>query len=546
MSGDSKASGPQKRSRSSLKRGEKVVSDDSPPKKTESPGYENVFGTTWNKALSVDAKHERKGSSYENVSTVGKDGRPLTSHHSEPSINVSNGNGCDHDQVISQSKKPRAVTASNIDPSSARARLLRGNTSADFGECPRCEELEQLLAMWELGVSGFARNYSMILAQLNKVRDASVCLESKMKQRAGMENSTQTSPAKKVNLSSPSLKVRHSMLENGLQFGTGESKLADHMYPPEKREALQTLPSDYAKYLGELNAHLGKAMDLCQNLAAACFKKNQSALQRSHAGSKKKPPLVRLSSQPDPTPTKPVTPPTTPYRPSLVSISENNLSGTLERKRESYKRPSAPVTSRWEGTVKQEATSSPKIREKQERLDPDGKMPVQNSVETQTQSNSSSKPVGPSSGLNSEPSNIEEAPPKPYHSHMMSLLEADEQRRSAAPSYIFLDSQELRKAQGGENAGDSSSLHRDSVLSCSSAFSDGDVKQVMSKIADLEEERMKLLETIDGLHQDNQHVSHVLPIKRLWQVATWCCNISLLFHTNEGTLTLIFYPAIVP
>lgn len=508
MSGDSKLSGPQKRNRSSLKRSEKVVSDDSPPKKADSPTYENVFGVAWSKAPSVDAKHEnklvRKGSSYENISNVGKDGRPLTSHHSEPSINVPNGNG--YSDVIVQPKKPRAET-SVPDPSSAQARLLHANIST-IGECQRCEELEQLLAMWELGVSGFARNYSMILAQLNKVRDASICLESKMKQRVGIESSIQNRTAKTSSLSasnSPSLKVRHSMLDNGLQFGTGEPKLADHMYPPEKKEVLQALPSDYAKYLGELNTHLGKAMELCQKLAAACFKKNQSVLhQRSHAGSKKR--LTRLNSQPDPCTTKSITPPTTPYRPSLVSISENNLSGTLERKRESQRRPGAPVTSRWEGT---EPTPAPSNAENQKGLDLNGKTPVttstaaQNAVEKQTQSDPSSKPVGPSSGPNSESSNFEEPSPKPYHSHMMSLIEADEQRRSVAPSFVLLDSPELRKASEGENEGAS---NRDSVLSSSSAFSDNDVKQVMSKIADLEEERIKLLETIDGLHQDNQHV----------------------------------------
>ena len=59
MSGDSKLSGPQKRNRSSLKRSEKVVSDDSPPKKADSPTYENVFGVTLSKSPSVDAKHEK-------------------------------------------------------------------------------------------------------------------------------------------------------------------------------------------------------------------------------------------------------------------------------------------------------------------------------------------------------------------------------------------------------------------------------------------------------------------------------------------------------
>ena len=54
------------------------------------------------------------------------------------------------------------------------------------------------------------------------------------------------------------------------------------------------------------------------------------------------------------------------------------------------------------------------------------------------------------------------------------------------------------------------------------AFSDSDVKHVMSKIASLEEDRLKLLHTIDQLQTDNQQVRPVVPAPRLQPpLCTW-------------------------
>ena len=430
--------------------------DDPPPQATGRETYVNISGVTSNDSRRENAPGREKGNSYENVPNVGKDGHSLTSHHSEPTISVAEGKENNYDEVVLRLKKPRAETSNILESSSAaKAKLLLPNIT----ECSRCEELEQLLALWELGVSGFARNYSMILAQLNKVREASMCLESRMKQRAGTESLSQTSFA----ASSPQTsRVRHSMLENGLEFGTREPKLVDQMYPPNdsSHDNTRDLPPEYAKCLIELNTHLGNAIDLCQKLAAACFKKSLTSALKSQAANVKKKPVSRLVSQPDPP--KSITPPATPFRPSLVSISENKLSSTLERQKTSQK----------------------------------------DTVSTPTTPGFPPSNGWADSSLNSE-SEEEERESENMVRHSRRRVEVTSSPSTDSKDGSPTGSQELRESRRREGVGKSRS---NSILSHASSFSDDDVKQVMSKIAGLEEERMKLLETIDKLHLDNQHV----------------------------------------
>lgn len=453
MSDSATSSEVQKRNRPSFKR---VETDDPPPQTTGRETYVNISGVTCNDSRHENVLGREKGSSYENISSMGKDGRPLTSHHSEPTINTPEGKENNYDEVVLRLKKPRAETSNVLESSSAaKAKLLLPNIT----ECSRCEELEQLLALWELGVSGFARNYSMILAQLNKVREASMCLESRMKQRAGTESLSQTS----FSASSPQTsRIRHSMLENGVEFGTREPKLVDQMYPPNgsSHDNTRDLPPEYAKCLMELNTHLGSAIDLCQKLAAACFKKSQTSVLKSQASSAKKKPVSRLVSQPDPP--KSITPPATPFRPSLVSISENKLSRTLERQKASQKdtvstptTPGFPPSNGW-------ADSDSNSESEEEEREGENMRHSRRRVE-------------------------------------VTSLSPSTDSKDSSPT----GSQELRESQRRKGVGKSRS---NSILSHVSSFSDDDVKQVMSKIAGLEEERMKLLETIDKLHLDNQHV----------------------------------------
>ena len=365
-------------------------------------------------------------------------------------------------------------------------------------DCQQCSELSQLLSLWELGVSGLARNYSRILAQLNKAQDAAACLESKMKETAEVEGMMQRFKPRAE--SAASINKRHTVIADELH---PEVTLANQMYPQAEDPTVSTdpvLPSDYVKYLGELNTYLGAAIDLCQQLAAASFKSNQvfdsQLLAQEAQRSKTKAPIKRQSSQ---APGQAVfTPPSSPFRPSLSSISESSPTGTLKR---------------LQGDVVQSSASQHVLAKL-----------TNGSVQTNEKEleNGKKTSIGESDGAQQEILKVErqeepipnlstvEYPGEnnPFRSHMMSLIEASA-KRDVAPSFILLDSTDADDVIGDPKTaaqGTFSSGSRDSVLSSTSTFSENDVKQVMSKIAGLEEERLKLLDTVNGLQEDNQQV----------------------------------------
>ena len=90
----------------------------------------------------------------------------------------------------------------------------------------------------------------------------------------------------------------------------------------------------------------------------------------------------------------------------------------------------------------------------------------------------------------------------PQHNPLLSVLGVTEQKKLAKEA-AKAEKDELSELVLSSSSCGSDHL-RDSILS---TYSDGDVKQVMSKIAGLEEERIKLLDTIDKLHHENQLVS---------------------------------------
>ena len=90
------------------------------------------------------------------------------------------------------------------------------------------------------------------------------------------------------------------------------------------------------------------------------------------------------------------------------------------------------------------------------------------------------------------------------HNPLLSVLGVTEQKKLAKEA-VRAERDDYDRLELVLSASSAGSEHmRDSILS---TYSDSDVKQVMSKIADLEEERIKLLDTIDNLHHDNQLVS---------------------------------------
>ena len=212
---------------------------------------------------------------------------PLETHLSEPCIKVG--------ESSSPTSKAPGASATTISRTSTDAKSEQAIRDAKFkllipgvadkGECQQCQELSQLLTLWELGVGGIARNCSKILVQLNQAREAHQALEYRLKEKAEIEKSVPVT--KSLNVTSRAQKsiYRKSLYtEQGATSNSnnGTAYLAEQMYPPKESElrlvnsSTECVSLPYEHYLQVLNTHLGQAIDLCQQLAAACFKSNQS------------------------------------------------------------------------------------------------------------------------------------------------------------------------------------------------------------------------------------------------------------------------------
>ena len=218
---------------------------------------------------------------------------PLESHISDPCIKIgespSSATGA---TASSPSNIPRTSTDMKSEQAirNAKFKLLVPGV-ADKGECQQCQELSQLLTLWELGVGGIARNCSKILAQLNQAREAHQALEYRLQEKAEVENSVPVT--KSLNVTSRAQKsIYRKSLHTEQGGGTsasnnGTAYLAEQMYPPKETElrlvndSTECVSRSYEHYLQTLNTHLGQAIDLCQQLAAACFKSNQSVASSS-------------------------------------------------------------------------------------------------------------------------------------------------------------------------------------------------------------------------------------------------------------------------
>ena len=121
----------------------------------------------------------------------------------------------------------------------------------------------------------------------------------------------------------------------------------------------------------------------------------------------------------------------------------------------------------------------------------------------------------------------------PKHNPLLSVLGVTEQKKLA---------KEAAKSERDDiselvlSTSSTTSDHvRDSILS---TYSDSDVKQVMSKIAGLEEERIKLLDTIDKLHHENQLVSSLSLSLSLFFL--WCFPLSSFLILIPNSLITCF------
>lgn len=397
----------------------------------------------------------------------------------------------------------------------AKLKLLMPGQS---GSCENCNELSRLLAMWEIGVSGLTRNYSRILAHLIKIRNSSMALEFRLKhatEPVQQPKSIATPIATpQASLAPPSRyqKNRQSMFVNIGSSGVASIRdhdIAENMYPERRattgtsETGTQQAPPTSAPYAGDmkdLNSHLEEAIDLCQQLAAACFKTNHlsdsPSASRSQSSIRHDPALVRKHSTG-------ASPNGNVYKPALQSISEKRLtSGKKKRKRQRTleRVPSAPnlelsgeMTSSC-GSSDLESSFVKISKEEVPDLVTNSSPSVSNGRQQSRDAVRGVAVEGEGPGVLAEVKGSQD-------------LTDDGQGVSADVCGSF--SSGIGVSVVSDHDAESAVYRPESVISSISTYSDTDVKCVMSKIASLEEERYKLLETINALQEDNSVVCFV-------------------------------------
>lgn len=222
--------------------------------------------------------------------------------------------------------KPKERSDSHMPLSHARHVL----PPRQVAECSQCKDLLEWLSLWELGVSGLTRQYSQILAQLNHARDAATIIECKMREQWAQEQGERegceggkpmTSPRKKMVLSSVDDSVTHSVTT---------TTLADQMYPQQNGEGTNggenppQLPAEYMLHFAELTCRLGRAIDLCQQLAASSFKTQTPGLLKMKMKNSFKKSVQRQTSTPAPLTPELVRTTALPREPLLSSLAEDS------------------------------------------------------------------------------------------------------------------------------------------------------------------------------------------------------------------------------
>lgn len=480
---------------------------------------------------------------YENVQLNGLDGvpldkvscpkpHPLESHVSEPVLRISDRSAVGSaDSASTPISIPKAAAKASTDsPKSireAKYKLLIPVQAPERGsECAQCQELSQILSLWELGVGGIARNCSKILSQLNQARNAHQALECRLQEKADLDKWTGSSMTKSLDNGRMQKAAHRKSLyierEDASNATNGTNYLVEQMYP-DKANSLGVLNNDsgervnlpYEHYLQLLNNHLGQAIDLCQHLAAACFKSNQSVSTSTRD-------TPRLRRQP----TAPVTlrstavsrstnsPTVTAYRSPLQSLAEEKPSPPKVLLKGSFVRTSSSpgIFPHEENDTKYPDSDSELQNPSRENERLAKKMLLSGSLEDSWEKVEGSVNIHVTSapGKVTAASKVDDdsksdtssvSSKGPFHNPLLSILGVTEQKKLA---------KEAQKNDADEStelvlstSSCASNNARDSILS---TYSDNDVKQVMTKIASLEEERIKLLDTIDKLHKDNQLV----------------------------------------
>lgn len=405
------------------------------------------------------------------------------------------------------------TTASSTEQTVADAKLslLMPERS---GSCENCDELNQLLAMWEIGVSGLTRNYSRILAHLIKIRHSSMALEFRLNnatttvETGSLPKSTASVPQASLVPPTRIPKNRQSMyVSNGFP---GDRDIAENMYPNRRATTTGAAPSpSCAGDIKDLNSHLEEAIGLCQQFAAACFKTNHlsgstSSASVSHTGSSThhaSPSLRKHSAGGSPS--------SNMYKPLLQSISEIKLAGGRRRRQKTLERvPSAPSLE-WSGEMNSSGSHSESDFEsgfvkisKDDVPDTVTKSTAKCGIQSPDTANGVKREelvVSAGETKSQDPNGDKDAP------RGSSTCDADVAGSSSSSGMEMSVASDQEPATNHLDNDTDPADYR--PISSISTYSDSDVKIVMSKIASLEEERYKLLETINALQEDNSVVS---------------------------------------
>ena len=538
---------------------------------------------------SPDKTHSpRKNEDRKSPSPSVKESSPLRRHLSETGSRSSRKAGSKSDffqEVSDSSSVPVEQAIAN-----AKFNLLVQQGGVASKGCEKCDELMELLASWQIGAGSLMRNYSRILSLLIRTRDSALALECRLneqspKSASALPNGTHAAAADTANATASSAvtneenarrsmapsttrdfvanggspqhrhpkraaKNRQSMFvtTSGMALasaGIREHDLAENMYP-KREELAQTAsspvpptavgPAIYTKSLEELKTNLWGAIDMCQHLAAACFKKTHLGKPKNQEKGEDKSPahsLFATSLHPSPHDSVPLsssTPssefarkhsegtivPPPQFKSSLQTINEGRLAERQRKRQRTISRvPSAPslecsgevLSSSGElqcnledGYVHVSAEQIPDFVTKATKGSDEAQK------ETPTQNGSNNNPEAA----------IEEACQSNEAVRESSTDEASTAPRDRGSSAdVETESAYDRGTSPASEGKDekSASGRSDSLLSAVSTYTDSDVKYVMSKIASLEEERYKLMETIDKLHTENSTVSWVGPLE---------------------------------
>ncbi len=329
----------------------------------------------------------------------------------------------------------------------------------------------------------------------------------------------------------------------GTAHACGSFDFGENMYPKREGEvdhlvgsrtvpaAVASNPATYTKDIEELKKNLWGAIDLCQQLAAACFKKTHLTTPGNSEFKDKPTAQTQLSAPQDSVPlsssspsadfmrkhSEGTLPQITQYKSSLQTIKESKM---RDRKRKKEEGGLQRVTSAPSLECSSESMTSSGEKDVTSAVDEEGYVHVTaEGIPDSVTKTADAKPTGKvvmlagggarnraaaSDSVDGEESSGDRTRRRTSSWDDTESESASDRGVSPVSGGDKDQGAETVEVEGAEMVGGERTV---SMLSDISTYTDSDVKYVMSKIASLEEERYRLLETIDKLHSENSNVS---------------------------------------